>query len=181
MAFDAGPGNALIDQWMHDMAGVAYDQNGDVAALGHIDHTISDKYLSSAFFDQKGAKSLDRLDFPTLASGSAKLSDGARTLSYVTAKSIHRSAEQFPQTPRNWIVCGGGRLNRVIMADLRELVGAQDGLVKSAEDVNLNGDMLEAEAFAYLAVRSSLGLPLTYQETTGCSEPVTGGVLARAQ
>jgi len=95
----------------------------------------------------------------------------------VTAAAIIASMRHLPEKPRLIVVCGGGRLNRVIMADLAEL--ANGAAVHAAEDFGFNGDSMEAEAWAYLAVRSSRGLPLTYPGTTGVRNPVTGGVIAR--
>ncbi len=182
IAFDCGPGNALIDQWVQTVGGIPYDQGGNIASEGSIHQGIVDGYMKAAFFNKKGPKSLDRNDFPPLAAGAAELSDGARTLARITALSIIRSTEHLPENapPKTWIICGGGRLNRTIMADLTKLAKEQGGTVLSAEDVSLQGDMLEAQAFAYLAVRSKAKLPLTFPTTTGCKEPVSGGVLARA-
>jgi anhydro-N-acetylmuramic acid kinase len=106
-----------------------------------------------------------------------ELADGARTLATVSAEAILKSAEHLPEMPKLWIVCGGGRKNPHIVGDLS--VGAQESgaRVVVAEDVKLDGDATEAEAWAYLAVRSLKGLPLTFPTTTGCDRPVSGGVL----
>ena len=183
IAFDCGPGNALIDQWVQTTGGIPYDQGGSIASEGGINHGIVDRYMKAAFFDKSGPKSLDRNDFSPLEAGLAELSDGARTLAQITALAIVRSIEHLPKNapPKTWIVCGGGRLNRIIMSDLTNLAKKHDGSVLSAEDVGLQGDMLEAQAFAYLAVRSQKGLPLTYPTTTGCKEPTSGGVFASAK
>ncbi|RST85662.1 anhydro-N-acetylmuramic acid kinase, partial [Aquibium carbonis] len=111
-----------------------------------------------------------------LATG-LELADGARTLAAVSAEAILKAAEQMPGQPKLWIVCGGGRKNPHIVADLRAGAGRQGGEVLLAEDVGLDGDAMEAEAWAYLAVRSVMGLPLTFPTTTGCRQAVTGGVL----
>ncbi len=181
IAFDCGPGNVLLDQWVQQEGGIPYDQGGNIASEGSIHQGIVDRTMQAAFFNKKGPKSLDRNDFPPLATGAAELSDGARTLARITALSIIRSTEHLPINvpPKTWIICGGGRLNRTIMDDLTKLAKAQGGKVLSAEDVDMQGDMLEAQAFAYLAVRSQAGLPLTFPTTTGCKQPTSGGVLAR--
>ncbi len=183
LAFDTGPGNALIDQWVQAKGGVAYDAGGGLASKGRIIPAIVDQFLASKFFKQPGPKSLDRNDFPPLGSEGASLEDGARTLARVTAVSIMESVKHLPKNapPKTWVVCGGGRLNAVIMGDLKDLAAIQGGKVISGEELNLQGDMLEAQAFAYLAVRSMKGLPLTYPTTTGCKEPVSGGVFVSAQ
>lgn len=181
VAFDTGPGNALIDQWTQMEGGIPYDAGGAIASEGSILREIADGYLQADYFERPVPKSLDRNDFSPLEQGVAELADGARTLAYVTAASIIAAKAHLPKPPQTWIVCGGGRLNGVIMIDLAKMASQDRAEVVLAEDVDLQGDMLEAQAFAYLAVRSSAGLPLTFPLTTGCSQPVTGGVLARAR
>ena len=181
IAFDSGPGNALIDQWLQSEGGLPFDQGGRIASEGRIVQTIADRYLASPYFEAALPKSLDRLDFPPLTSGEAELSDGARTLAHVSAEAIVMAADHFPEIPKSWIISGGGRLNDTMMNDLRNLVAERNlGSVMMAEELEMDGDMLEAQAFAYLAVRSLLGLPLTFPGTTGCREETTGGILAKA-
>ena len=178
-AFDTGPGNTLIDQWVEAKAGIPFDQGGAIASEGGIIRTMVEKYLEADFFSDTGRRSLDRNDFLPPDAGSATLEDGARSLARVTAEAIVKSSHALPQFPKTWIVCGGGRNNRVIMEDLAEIVAASDGEVIAAEDVGLDGDAMEAEAWAYLAIRSRMGLPLSWPDTTGCSQPTPGGTLAR--
>ncbi|MCJ8311050.1 MAG: anhydro-N-acetylmuramic acid kinase [Hyphomicrobiales bacterium] len=181
VAFDTGPGNALIDQWVQQKGGIPYDQGGRIASEGGIVSPIVDEYLAAAFFEKGGCKSLDRADFPPLQSDRAELSDGARTLARITAASIIKAIDHLPAAPATWILCGGGRLNDVIVSDMKDLASQTDGDVIVSDELGLSGDMIEAQAFAYLAVRSQLGLPLTYPTTTGCKQPTGGGVLARAE
>jgi anhydro-N-acetylmuramic acid kinase len=136
-----------------------------------------DAYLGADFFKDPARRSLDRNDFRPPDPESATLEDGARSLARLTAEAIVLSSRQLPQLPRTWIICGGGRLNPVIMGDLEEITAASGGSVLRAEDVGLNGDAMEAEAWAYLAIRARKGLPLSWPGTTGCRQPVTGGVL----
>lgn len=177
-AFDSGPGNTLIDQWVEANAGIPYDQGGLIASEGRIDRGLAEKYLAHPFFTEKQRRSLDRNDFLPPASHEAELADGARTLAHVAAASVIRSAGHLPEPPALYVVCGGGRLNRVVMADLAALAETGGARVVTAEDAGLDGDAMEAEAWAYLAVRSLKGLPLTFPGTTGVREPVTGGILA---
>jgi anhydro-N-acetylmuramic acid kinase len=177
VAFDSGPGNALIDQWVSMHGGVPYDAAGAIASEGGVIRRVVDRYLDNPFFGKRAPKSLDRNDFTLSEAGRLELADGARTLAAVTAGAILRSVDHMPERPKLWIVCGGGRKNPHIVADMRQ--GAKDGEVIVAEDAGLDGDAMEAEAWAYLAVRSMRGLPLTFPTTTGCREPVTGGVLRR--
>lgn len=178
VAFDSGPGNTLIDQWVEAHAGIPYDQGGMIASEGRVDAALAARYLGHAFFTDKVRRSLDRNDFRPPAGGEASLEDGARTLAHVTAAAILRSARHLPGRPRLYVVCGGGRLNRIVMADLAGLAEIEGAEVITAEQAGLDGDSMEAEAWAYLAVRSLCGLPLTFPGTTGVGAPVTGGVFA---
>jgi anhydro-N-acetylmuramic acid kinase len=176
-AFDSGPGNALIDQWVSGQGGVPYDADGMIASEGGVVRSVVDAYLDSPFFARKAPKSLDRNDFTLDLAEGLELADGARTLAGVSAEAILAAADQMPEAPTLWIVCGGGRKNPHIVADLRAGAEKLGAAVMLAEDVGLDGDAMEAEAWAYLAVRSVLGLPLTFPTTTGCRQAVTGGVL----
>lgn len=177
IAFDSGPGNTLIDQWVAREGGVPFDSDGAIASEGGIVRPVVQRYLGNPFFEKAGPKSLDRNDFTLDQADGLELADGARTLAAVSAEAILKSAEHMPQKPKLWIVCGGGRKNPHIVADLRD--GAAGADVVLAEDGGLNGDSMEAEAWAYLAVRASRGLPLTFPTTTGCRQAVTGGVVAK--
>lgn len=180
MAFDSGPGNGLIDQWMQAKGGIPYDSGGRIASEGSVIKPIVDRYLAAPYFDKPGPKSLDRGDFPPLDLQAAELSDGARSLAQVTAEAVYGSVKHLPKVPRSWVLCGGGRLNQSIVSGLTALANRDNASVLLSEDVHLQGDMLEAQAFAYLAVRSRKGLPLTFPDTTGCSKGTTGGLLATA-
>lgn len=175
VAYDSGPGNTLIDQWVEAHAGIPYDQGGMIASEGAVLPALAERYLSHGFFTAKQRSSLDRNDFAPPEGRDADLADGARTLAHVTAAAIIKSAGHLPQPPATYIVCGGGRLNPVIMKDLAALAKEENATVLAAEEMGFNGDSMEAEAWAYLAVRSQRGLPLTYPGTTGVRQPVSGG------
>lgn len=177
IAFDTGPGNTLIDQWVEDKAGIAYDAGGAIASEGQIVGSVAARYLAKPFFDLQPPKSLDRNDFTLEDLGELELADGARTLAKVTAEAILKASAFAPETPSLWIICGGGRKNATILKDLSEGAQASGAKVVVAEDLGFNGDSMEAEAWAYLAVRALDGLPLTWPTTTGCDVPVSGGVL----
>jgi anhydro-N-acetylmuramic acid kinase len=177
VAFDSGPGNALIDQWVSREGGLPFDENGMIASEGGVIRAVVARYLESPFFAKSAPKSLDRNDFTLEQVSGAELADGARTLAAVSAEAILLSAQQMPEPPKLWIVCGGGRKNPHIVADLRSGAEAAGASVILAEDAALDGDAMEAEAWAYLAVRARRGLPLTFPTTTGCRDAVTGGVL----
>ena len=176
VAYDSGPGNTLIDQWVETHTGGTFDKDGAIASAGRIIPSLADRYLDHAFFSSNLRRSLDRNDFSPPAVADAALADGARTLAYVTAAAILKSARHLPERPQTLVICGGGRLNPVIMDDLRRLGAKEDIAVIVAEEAGLDGDAMEAEAWAYLAVRSMEGLPLTFPGTTGVTKPVTGGV-----
>ncbi|WP_442577691.1 anhydro-N-acetylmuramic acid kinase [Mesorhizobium sp. ASY16-5R] len=178
IAFDTGPGNTLIDQWVSREGGVPYDAGGAIASEGGVVGYVVDAYLDAPFFNKPGPKSLDRNDFTLEKARGLELADGARTLAAVSAEAILKSAEHMPEKPKLWIICGGGRKNPHIVGDMRKGAGPAGAEVVLAEDVGLDGDATEAEAWAYLAVRSLKGLPLTFPTTTGCREAVSGGVLA---
>ncbi|MDP9836666.1 anhydro-N-acetylmuramic acid kinase [Neorhizobium huautlense] len=180
-AFDSGPGNMLIDQWVEAHGGGAYDKGGRIAASGAVVPALAERYLQSPFFSGNLRRSLDRGDFLPPKAGEASLADGARTLAHVTAAAILKSATHLPEPPKSYVVCGGGRLNDVIMRELTELAARQGATVIAAEVAGFDGGAMEAEAWAYLAVRSLYGLPLTFPGTTGVERPVSGGVLAPAK
>jgi anhydro-N-acetylmuramic acid kinase len=176
LAFDTGPGNALIDDWMKHQTGTNRDESGSMGLVGLVDEATVAQYLGDGFFEASAPKSLDRDRFADVQLKGLSVVDGAATLVAVTSRGIAMAQNQMPEKPQQWIICGGGRHNRAIMRDLEMLLGN----VQKAEALKLDGDVVEAEAWAFLAVRSLRGLPLTYPGTTGVPEPVTGGVLARA-
>ena len=175
IAFDTGPGNALVDDWMARSVKLARDEDGAAAARGHADEDIVRDLLSHPYFAKPPPKSLDRNTFATDAIDRLSTDDGAATLSLFTAQAIARSREHMPEEPELWIIAGGGRRNRTIMRMLAERV---QSAVVPAEAAGIDGDSLEAEAWAYLAVRSAKGLPITFPGTTGVPVPMTGGLRA---
>ena len=178
IAFDTGPGNALLDQWVSRHAGIPFDQNGTIASEGGIIDGLAAHYLGSAFFGRTVPKSLDRFDFQPPTEQSGSLEDVARTLCFVAAQAILKAAEHLPKPPALWVVCGGGRRHPAIMHDLRHGAAERGARVVSAEEAGFDGDAMEAEAWAFLAVRSLRNLPLTWPTTTGCHAPTPGGVVA---
>jgi anhydro-N-acetylmuramic acid kinase len=172
LAFDTGPGNAPIDDWMHRHSGRPVDEDGAFAATGRVDGAALDQMLANPFFERVPPKSLDRMDFGMEAVEKLSPADGAATLTAFTAASLARAREHFPDAAETWIVSGGGRHNKALMAMLRARVNAP---VISAEDAGWDGDTLEAQGFAYLAMRSKKRLPLSLPTTTGVAQPMTGG------
>lgn len=176
IAFDCGPGNALIDDWMLKHAGVACDEGGAAATRGKAHDDVVRVYLNHAFFAAPPPKSLDRQAFFSDLVDGLSLEDGAATLAAFTAGAIAKSREHMPEEPALWIIAGGGRRNKAIM---RLMAGLVQNAVVPAEAAGIDGDSLEAEAWAYLAVRSLRGLPITFPGTTGVPAPMTGGLLVK--
>ena len=174
LAFDTGPGNALIDDWVWHHTGQAADIEGALARTGHASEPHIEKVLSAPFFARRPPKSLDRDDFQAFVPDDLSAADGAATLTEITATAVAAARQHFPAWPREWLVCGGGRHNPVLMAALARRLGAP---VRPVEAVGWDGDALEAQAFGYLAVRSVLGLPLSLPGTTGAPSPIRGGRL----
>jgi anhydro-N-acetylmuramic acid kinase len=176
IAFDTGPGNALLNDWCERHTDVSIDRDGKMAARGKVNAEAIGQLLKHNYFASAAPKSLDRNAFDASIVNGLSPEDGAATLTRFTAESIARSAALLPKPPRLWVICGGGRLNPTLMQDLRNLVQAN---VIPAETLGFNGDSMEAEAWAYLAVRSLKGLPLSLPATTGVSRPISGGALAK--
>ena len=176
IAFDTGPGTALIDDWVLKMTGRPVDRDGRLALSGRVNEAVLAQLLGASFFEQRPPKSLDRDSFASLALGGLSPGDGAATLTAFTARSVALSRAWFPADPKCWVICGGGRKNPVLMAALRASLGLGAEGVIPAETARLNGDSMAAEACAYLAVRSLKELPITFPGTTGAPEPMTGGI-----
>ena len=178
LAFDTGPGNALINDWMSKHDREPLDRDGAEAAKGQVDEMALHSNATGAFLERKPPKSLDRNEFALALDRMADLSleDGAATLTALTAECVAEALKHMPTPPTRWLICGGGRKNPVMMAMMAQRLGVP---VDPVEAVGFDGDMLEAQAFAYLAVRSLRGLPLSAPGTTACREPVTGGRLSK--
>ena len=178
IAFDTGPGNGPLDDWIARRTGQAYDRDGALARSGTADATVLAALLAHPYFARPAPKSLDRLDFSRAlaASGLDRLSaaDGAATLVAFTAQAIASPLRRgmFPAAPLRWLVTGGGRHNPAIMDALRSALGVP---VEPVESVGWNGDALEAQCFGFLAARVAGGLPLSFPGTTGAPAPILGG------
>lgn len=172
IAFDTGPGNALIDDWMLRHTGKAQDENGAAAGKGAVNAERLARLLDHAYFNAPPPKSLDRNDFAASAVEGLSVEDGAATLAAFTAAAVARGLSHLPQRPLRCLVCGGGRHNATLMKLLTQHLNMP---VEAVEAVGWNGDHLEAEAFAFLAMRAVRGLPLSLPGTTGVRVPVSGG------
>jgi anhydro-N-acetylmuramic acid kinase len=177
LAFDTGPGNALIDDWVLRHTGKPLDADGALARVGKVDDAAVAKLLAHPYFFRTPPKSLDRNEFAALVPNHLSPADGAATLTAMTVAAVRHATEHFPTPATHWLVTGGGRHNRTLMVGLKRALGVD---VEPVESAGWDGDALEAQAFAYLAVRSLAGLPLSLPATTGVAHPMTGGRLFRA-
>jgi anhydro-N-acetylmuramic acid kinase len=180
IACDTGPANALIDDFMRSRTGDVLDKDGRAAAAGKVDEAAVQRLLLHPFFALPAPKSLDRNDFRAWVAAHGALEgksteDGAATLTALTAATIARVMAILPKAPATWIAAGGGARNPTLIRMLGDAL--RPASVITADQVGWSADALEAQAFAFLAVRSLKGLPLTYPTTTGAPQPMTGGVL----
>jgi len=176
VAFDTGPANGLIDSWVEAETGARYDAGGALAASGRVDETVLTAMLDHPFFDAPPPKSLDRNDFTIQPARGLSAADGAATLTAFTAATVAEALRHLPARPVRLLVAGGGRHNPTMLA----MIAERTGLVVEPSDVlGWNGDALEAEGFAYMAVRTLKGLAISFPGTTGVPVAMAGGVVDR--
>ena len=173
IAFDTGPANGPIDEWIDGHGWGRYDEGGKLASAGRVHEGLLAQLLEHPWFSEAPPKSLDRYDFNASMARGLSLEDGAATLTAFSARSVAAGIALLPDPPRRVVACGGGRLNPALLQALRE---ALDCEVISAEDAGWDGNAIEAQAFACLAVRNLRDLPISWPLTTGAPTPMTGGV-----
>jgi len=176
VAFDTGPANAPINDWIKAHDAGAMDRDGRLALSGRVDEARLSRLLEHPYLTRGYPKSLDRFSFQMAMADGLSLEDGAATLTAFTAGAVGKALDLLPRRPARLIVCGGGRHNPAIMRalEVRAAVAVED-----ADSVGLRGDAVEAECFAYLAVRALRDLPISFPLTTGAPEPMTGGIVNR--
>ena len=185
-ASDIGPGNCLIDEWVRNNTNEKYDKDGIIAKSGKINELILNQALDN--FEGNLNSSLDIKDFDVSFARGLSLEDGASTITNFTAEIITTSLKNLLDKNKydldnhllpNFIVCGGGRKNKYLMDILSVKISKKIGYKKFQliDEHNIDGDFIESEAFAFLAIRSFLNLPISFPNTTGCKEPCTGGVM----
>jgi anhydro-N-acetylmuramic acid kinase len=174
LAFDTGPGNAMLDDWARRHTGQPADLGGVLARAGQVSPSHLAGFLAAPYFTRKPPKSLDRDAFAGFVPDGLSAGDGAATLTEMTASAVAAACVHFPEPARGFVVTGGGRHNPALMAALERLLAVP---VRPVEAVGWDGDALEAQAFAYLAIRSVRGLPLSLPGTTGAPRPIRGGRL----
>ncbi len=178
VAFDTGPANGPINDWVRRHGAGEMDFDGAAARRGRVDEALLARRLAHPYLSAPYPKSLDRYDFTADMVDGLSFEDGAATLTAFTAGAAGAALDLLPLRPKRLIVCGGGRKNPAIMAALAERARVEATL---ADAVGWRGDAVEAECFAYLAVRTLAGLPISFPLTTGAPQPMTGGVLAKSR
>ncbi|MEN0654156.1 MULTISPECIES: anhydro-N-acetylmuramic acid kinase [Hyphobacterium] len=176
VAFDTGPASGLLDAWCARHSGENFDRDGLLARSGTVNARALAALLEHPFFAKAPPKSLDRWDFSLNPVEGLSPADGAATLTAFTAKTVGDAIRSMG-SPQRVLATGGGRKNPAMMDAIAEAAGCA---VEPVEAAGWNGDLMEAQAFAWLAVRSVRGVPLSIPTTTGVPEPMTGGEIARA-
>lgn len=181
LAFDTGPGNALLDDWCLCHFQKSYDENGDLSNKGTENQSIIRDILSDTFFEKPAPKSLDRLQFHHHLDKLQNLSpeDGAATLLGLTVQSLLLALRRLPEMPKQIILMGGGRKNLNLVSQLKAAL--TEIQIQSIDDLGLNGDFIEAQAFAYLAARHMMNLPFSFPKTTGVPQSMSGGKCYQSQ
>lgn len=178
LAFDTGPANGLMNDLILEKAGQPYDVDGALASKGKVNLKLLETMLNIDYLDKTPPKSLDRYDYKINDMiYDLSLEDGLATLMELTIQTILASVKHFPKEPKLWLVTGGGRKNKFLMEQLNI---ALSGNVQSIDTMQWRGDFIEAEAFAFMAARHLLSLPISFPTTTSCPTPLTGGVLVHS-
>ena len=181
-AFDSGPGNCMIDEWVRKNSKKNFDENGLIAKSGTIDKLILNQVIDN-FKINSFKKSLDTKDFDISFARGLSLEDGCATITNFTAYLISKGIEHATGSndkPIKFLVCGGGRKNNFLIQCIKDyLFNKKNISLNIIDDYNLNGDYIESQAFGYIAIRSFLNLPISYPKTTGCEKPTVGGKLVK--
>ena len=180
-AYDIGPGNCLIDEWIRKNSNKRFDKNGAIANSGIIDKLVLNQALENFEDNSNYEKSLDVNNFDIFFAKGLSLENGAATITNFTAtliangmKHIHRLSQS---TINKWLVCGGGRKNKYLLQSIKDSFKKID--METIDQYEIDGDFVESQAFGYLAIRSYLELPITFPSTTRCQTPSMGGIIAK--
>jgi anhydro-N-acetylmuramic acid kinase len=174
-AFDCGPANGPINEWVEQHGKGTYDKNGELARKGIVHQDVIDNILADKWFNQPYPKSLDRYDYSAKMVAGLSLVDGCATLSSLVAQAINKGLDLFEKRPTTLVIGGGGRKNPKLVEDIKNITKLN---IIDADEIGLRGDAIEAECFAFLAVRSALGLPISFSKTTGAPCQLCGGIIA---
>ncbi len=177
-AYDVGPGNCLIDDWVRNNKDLKYDKDGNYANIGKVDDLILNQAIDNFEF-KSYETSLDVKDFDTSFVKGLSFEDGCATLTkftaYLIADGLRKINKQNDVNPYQYIFCGGGRKNKSLMQSIRNYLVNKNMIIKDIDDYNFDGNFIESQAFAYLAIRSYLKLPISFPSTTRCKKAISGG------
>ncbi len=171
-AKDIGPGNVLIDEFLKKTKGISYDRNGDIALSGNINQDIINQFYEHEFYNVKEKHSYDRKEFDFNFVKGLEFEDAVATLTYFTALIISNNIKKNFKNRLEIILCGGGRKNLTLVSHIKSLLKHE---IKLIDELNIDGDFIESQAFAYLSIRSYLKKPISYPSTTNVKSPTTGG------
>ena len=172
-AYDIGPGNCLIDEWIRKNSKKKYDKDGLIAKSGKIDELILNQAIENFSTDYNYEKSLDIKDFDIFFAKGLSLENGAATITNFTAKLISDGMNFV--NGNKWLVCGGGRKNKYLLENIKNNLKEFD--INLIDKYEIDGDFIESQAFAFLAIRSLEGMPISFPSTTRCNESITGGII----
>jgi anhydro-N-acetylmuramic acid kinase len=177
-AYDVGPGNCLIDDWVRNNKDLKFDKDGNYASIGKVDDLILNQAIDNFEF-KSYETSLDVKDFDTSFVKGLSFEDGCATLTkftaYLIADGLRKINKQNNVSPHQYIFCGGGRKNKSLMKSIENYLENKNIIIKNIDDYNFDGNFIESQAFAYLAIRSYLKLPISFPSTTRCKKVITGG------
>ena len=181
-AFDIAPGNCMIDEWVRNNIKLKYDKNGSYAKTGKVDSLVLNQAIDN-FEIKSYEKSLDIKDFDLSFVKGLSFEDGCSTLTKFTAHLISKGLKEISKKnnifSKNYIFCGGGRKNRYLMQSIREFFDSKDIIISDMDKFSFDGNFIESQAFAFLAIRSYLNLPISFPNTTRCKKVVSGGQIQK--
>jgi len=179
-AFDIGPGNCLIDEWIRKNSNKSFDKNGEIAKSGKVNELILNQAIDN-FSKSSYKESLDVKDYDTSFVKGLSLEDGSATLTKFSAYLIAKGIEYIDHSNNSFskknLICGGGRKNITLVKNINEFLTDGQLHLENIDDYGMKGDFIESQSFAYIAIRSYLNLPISFPSTTGCMLPSTGGTL----
>ena len=177
-AYDVGPGNCLIDDWVRNNKDLKFDKDGNYAYIGKVDDLILNQAIDNFEF-KSYETSLDVKDFDTSFVKGLSFEDGCATLTkftaYLIADGLRKIDKQNNINPHHYIICGGGRKNKFLMQSIENYLVNKNIIIKDIDDYNFDGNFIESQAFAYLAIRSYLKLPISFPSTTRSKKAISGG------
>ena len=179
-AFDIGPGNCLIDDWVRKNSNKKFDENGNISKAGKIDQLITNQIIDN-FNIESYSKSLDVKDFDTSFARGLSFENGCSTITNFTGYLIAKGIESTGNNSKiKYLICGGGRKNIALIDSIKDNLNNKNNFIlDNIDEYGFNGDFIESQAFGYLAIRSFLNLPISFPNTTGCIKPTGGGKLVK--